>query len=279
MEPPRDTVTGAAPGFQPTPIYLAPIRAFYSRSFYREVASTWRVQGFIYLLLLLGACWVPALVQMSMEGSRFMATRADEFIGQMPTITISNGRASIDQEEPLFIRDNLTGQPIAIIDTTGEIDSLDGSSAYVLLTGTKLITQRSELDTRTYDLSTIETLTLTPADAYRWLNMTMTWGPLVLFPFLVIGSFAVRILQIFFYALIGMLLKIFTGANLDFPAMLSIAIMAITPAIVAATILLVIGFNPPLGWLLFFGLSMAYLLFGISATVTADGQAGQEPAT
>jgi hypothetical protein len=279
MEPTIHPDATGVPGVQPTPMYLAPFRAFYSRPFYREVARTWRIRGFVYLLLLLSVCWVPALVQMSMEGSRFMATRADEFIRQFPTITINNGRASIDREEPLFIHDRLTGQPVVIIDTTGEIDSLDGTSAYVLLTGSRLVTQRSELDTRSYDLSTIESLTLTPADAYRWLNMTMTWGPVVLFPFLVMGSFAVRILQTFFYALIGMLLKVFTGADLDFAAMLSVSIMAITPAIVAATFLLAIGFNPPLGWLLFFGLSMAYLLFGLSATVKTGGNASQEPAT
>ena len=261
-----------SPGFEPTPLYLAPLRAFYSRPFYREVALAWRARGFVYLLLLLSVCWVPIMVQWSMEGALFMNTRADEFIRQMPTITIQDGRVSIDREEPFFLYDRTTGQEVAIIDTTGEIRSLDGSSAYVLITAHQLLTQRSELESRTHDLSTIQSLILTPADAYRWLNVMMIWGPAFLFPFLVVGSYAVRILQTFFYALIGMLAKLVTGADLDFPALLAVATMAITPAIVAATLLLMLEITPPMGWLLFFGLSMAYLLFGMSATMPAGDQ-------
>jgi hypothetical protein len=279
MNLPADTPSTGAAAPPLTPMYRAPLLAFYSRPFYREVALSWRTRGFIYLLLLLCVCWVPALVQMSIQGSHFMATRADDFIRQLPTLTIAGGKASIDGEEPLFIIDRETGQEFAIIDTTGEITSLDGFNAAVLITGTQILTQQGELDTRSYDLSTIQDLTLTPADAYRWLNLTMIWGPAFLFPFLVVGSFAVRLLQTFFYALIGMVLKLATGTNLDFASLLSVSIMAITPAIVAATILLVLGITPPLGWLLFFGLSMAYLLFGMSATVTTDSPASQDSAS
>lgn len=277
MDPVIHPAPAETPGFHPTPLYLAPLRAFYSRPFYREVALTWRARGFVYLLLLLSVCWAPIMVQLSMEGALFMATRADDFIRQLPTITIHGGQVSIDREEPFFLYDRTTGQTVAIIDTTGEILSLDGSPAYVLLTGNQLLTQRSELESRTHDLSSIQSLTVTPADAYRWLNLTMVWGPALLFPFLVLGSYAVRLLQTFFYALIGMLAKLVTGADLDFAAMLAVSIMAITPAIVAATLLLLLGLTPPMGWLLFFALSMAYLLFGMSATVPAEVQAGQTP--
>lgn len=269
----------AVPGFQPTPLYLAPLLAFYSRPFYREVARAWRGRGFVYLLLLLGVCWLPVMVQWSMEGALFMSTRADSFIRQLPTITIHDGQVSIDREEPFILYDRATGQEVAIIDTTGEIQSLDGSAAYVLVTANQLLTQRSELESRTHDLSAIQSLTLTPADAYRWLNLMMVWGPFFLFPFLVLWFYAVRILQSFFYALIGMVAKLVTGADLDFAAMLAIAIMAITPSIVATTLLLMLGLTPPMAWLLFFGLSMAYLLFGMSATIPAASQAGQAPAS
>ncbi len=43
-------------------IIHAPVLAFYSRAFYRDVGTQWGGLSFLYLMLLLAACWLPFLV-------------------------------------------------------------------------------------------------------------------------------------------------------------------------------------------------------------------------
>jgi len=118
--------------------------SFYSKDFYRDVAQNWKNYAFLYLLFLLALCSVVKTVKIHYDLSDFLTKHAPAFISQFPAVTFSNGKASIDQDEPYFIKDPNSGDDIIIIDTTGEINSLNDTNAVMLLTETKLIIKKSD---------------------------------------------------------------------------------------------------------------------------------------
>ncbi len=255
-----------------TSLLQAPLQALLSNDFYREVGQTWRARAFIYLALLLAASWVPAMFQWYMVEKQILSVQSEDFIRQMPTITIRGGQVSINTDDPLFIYDQETGEPLAIIDTSGETRSLAGTSASALLTRTELIVRKNDLESQSYDLSALQDVTLTPADAGSAMDFFLAWGPIFLYPILVLGSFVYRVIQVLCFALLGLQFTMTTQSKMSYAAVVSITIIAITPSIVISTILSVAGIPLPLDWVIYFALSMVYLVIGLKAAT-----APQEP--
>jgi len=108
--------------------------SFYSKDFYRDVAKNWKNYAFLYLLFLLALCSVMKTVKIHYDFSAFVTRHAPAYISQFPVITFSNGKASIEADEPYFIKDPKSGEDIIIIDTKGQINSLNDTSAVLLLT-------------------------------------------------------------------------------------------------------------------------------------------------
>jgi hypothetical protein len=202
--------------------------------------------------------------------SSFAEEDAPAILRQMPGITITGGVVSTDAEEPYYITEPDTGKVIAIIDTTGEWTSLEGTDAGILLTRDKVIVKKNTGNTEVHDLSQVESFSMDREWLESWLGTVVTWGPILAFPFAVIGSYVYRIVQALIYALIGLLLRSIAGASLEYPAILRIAMVAVTPAVVLKTFMGVVGVELPVGWLIYFAVAMGYLYFGISATCAPD---------
>src|SRR5688572_7259364 len=136
-------------------IFQAIFLSFFSSSLYRDVARRWRGIGFGYLLLVLALVWILTIIKMQMSLAPFVNREGMDFARQVPKITVSNGQVSTDVATPYFIKDH-DGEDFMIIDTSGEYESLDSTSAKVLLTKSKLIMKRNETETRTYDLAGVQ---------------------------------------------------------------------------------------------------------------------------
>ena len=98
-------------------------------------------------------------------------TEAPAVVDQIPAITIQDGKVSIDEDVPCFIRDPDTGEPLAIIDTSGQFTTLYDTKAKLLLTESKLMIMKNEREMQTHDLSAIRSLRITREDIYRWLKI------------------------------------------------------------------------------------------------------------
>lgn len=97
------------------------------------------------------------------------------------------------------------------------------------------------------------------------------WGPIILFPFMLIGIYIYRTLQALLYAAIGLVFNSSAGTSLEFPAILSLSMVAVTPALVLSAFLGVLGVELPYGWLMYFALAMVCLFFAIKATHPRPG--------
>ena len=239
--------------------------SFYSKDFYRDVAQNWKNYAFLYLLFLLALCSVVKTVKIHYDLSDFLTKHAPAFISQFPAVTFSNGKASIDQDEPYFIKDPNSGDDIIIIDTTGEINSLNDTNAVMLLTETKLIIKKSDRQIQVFALSEIEDFRLDKDVVYGWLRIVQKWLAVVLFPFLVLGSFVYRLVQVLIYGIIGMVFASILKTDIEFQSLIGITIMAITPVVILDTFMGPPNISALLWRFVCFLISMGFLFYGIKA--------------
>jgi hypothetical protein len=86
-------------------IFHIPVLAFFSKGLYTDVAFNWKGTCLGYLFLLLAVCWIPAMIELDSGLDNFVETEAPKIISQVPTITIKDGVASIDEPQPYYIYD------------------------------------------------------------------------------------------------------------------------------------------------------------------------------
>ncbi len=251
-------------------IFHTPVLSFFSKAFYRDVALQWRGTGFGYLLLLLIVCWIPTMIQMQAGFSAFVRDTAPKMIAAVPTLTIHNGKASIDKAQPYYIKEPDTGNVLAIIDTTGKIRTLKGTTAKALVTQTEVVFEKNQVETQSYSFHDIKDFKLGPADVRRWLDVVSRWAVPVLSLVLLVGSYVFRMLQALLYALIGLVFAAIFQARLPYAALLRLSVAAVTPCIIVSTILDATGVRLPMALLWYFGAAMAYLGYGVRAASEAD---------
>lgn len=259
-------------------LYHVPILSFFSGSLYRDVAINWKGVGFLYLLLLLAICWIPAIVKFQFMVSNFVENEAPKVVTQVPTLTIVNGKASIEEPQPYEITDPDTGNPLVLIDTTGEIASLNDTAAIALITETQIELRKSTVETRTVRFDEIKNFTLDQATINVWLKRMKAAAVPVIYPSAVLGAFVYRIVQMLVYALVGMLFAMCLGSKRPYASLLRLSVVAVTPCILVSTILGMIDVRIPLPGLWYLVAPLAYLFFGVvSARQATDEQAPAEP--
>ena len=241
--------------------------SFYSKSFYQHVARNWKGLRLGYLLFILCLFWVPEISRMHSEVSEFLSAEAPKYVKQVPVITISQGKASINEQTPYII--NMPGEntPVAIIDTSGQTTSLDKSSALVLLTQSQLIIKNSSAGntSRTIDLKEIDHLIIDRKALYEWLETFDTIFPVLLFPFVLLYSFLYHFIQVLLIAGIGTLFAKRFQAELDFKALMRLAAVSFTPAIILQTIHAILDipfpFRAPISLLI----ALGYLYYAVGS--------------
>jgi hypothetical protein len=256
--------------------FHAPVLAFFSKSFYQDVGQHWRGTGLGYLLVILTLVWIPTMVKMQFGIARFVNSESKKFTEQIPAITISHGKVSTNVTTPYFIKDPDSGTPIAIIDTSGQYETLDSAPANaLLLTKSKLI-MRNERETRAIDLSPVESFYLDRDRVEGWLATGKTWFVPIAFPLFLIFSFVFRAIQALIYALIGLLFAHLMQTSLSYKTLMRLAAVAITPVLVLDLILEFIPLHIPLWSLLGVALALGYLFLAVKWNTEVESIA-QEP--
>jgi hypothetical protein len=251
-------------------IIQAPVLSFFSKALYRDVRHKWTNVGYGYLVLLLMACWIAPTVKLHYDFSGFVDNEAPKIVTQIPKLTITDGKASIDEPQPYSIVDPDSGVTIVVIDTTGSIRSLDETDAHILITETTVIYKKNEIQTDTFDLSEIDEFTLTQDMINGWLETAKSGAVPVIYVGAVLGSFIFRILQSLIYACIGLLFASWCKTNIGYATLIRLSVIAVTPGIIVATILETAGIDFPYSGWCYFLAAMGYLFFGIKTS--GDGK-------
>lgn len=252
-------------------IIHAPVLAFYSRKFYRDVGTQWGGLPFLYLLLLLAACWLPFLVTTNATVRGHTALITPAVLSQVPEITIAHGEASADVAQPHRIIDPASGGALFVIDTTGAVTTLEETGALGLLTRRSLAFRISRTDGgRAISLKRLGSLTVTRQTAARWLGIIRNAAAPVLYLVALAGSFAFRMVQAVAYAVIALLFARSLGVSLPFRTLVGLSAMAITPVIIAGTLARLAGIRFPYDGVVYFAGAVAYLLLAVKAMAGAE---------
>jgi len=256
------------------------VMSFYSPSLYRDVAQNWKGVGFLYLLLLLSLAWIHPIVRLQQTAVGLMQTLGPAVLEQVPTITIRQGEVSIAEPQPYVIEVPGSDTPLAVIDTTGQTTP-ENTQAFLLLTKHQAIVRKNRYETRTYELSGIQELTVDRTTAERILDGCRRWLAVLAYPLAVLGSCVYRILQVLIYAAIGLLFARLLKTPLEYPELLRLSSVGITPAVVANTLRGAAGYSSSLVWWFFcFLISMGYLLFAVRVNSSAEpGERDYPPPT
>ena len=247
-------------------IYHIPVLSFFSKELYRDVGLRWKGVNFLYLFLLLAVCLTPTTVKMYIGFANFVNNEAPPVIEQVPEITIDNGKVSINEPQPYYIKDPENGDILAIIDTTGQITSLKDTDAICLLTDNKLITKKSKFESRAYDLSNIEELFVDSERITGWLNIARKFLIVAVYPLALLGSYLSKIVKALIYAAIGLLFASWCKVKLSYAALLRLAVAAMTPCLLAKTIFGIAGIRLPcFTSLIFLVITLAYLYFAVKS--------------
>ncbi len=243
-----------------------PVLSFFSKDLYRDVGLSWKGICFAYLLLLLAICWIPIMVKIHLGFSGFINNQAPAFIEQVPEITITDGQVSIKEPQPYFIRVTDNNDVIAVIDTTGSIESLEDANAFFLLTDNSMIIRKSDIETQTIDLSQIESFTMDSARITRWLNIIKKFLVVIMYPVVLLSSYVYRIIQALIFAAVGLLFASLCKVSLSYGALLRLAVIAMTPCMIVKTVFGLAGVHLPCGvGLVYLLIALAYLYFGVYA--------------
>jgi len=247
-------------------IFHIPALSFFSKDLYRDVGLHWKGVNFLYLFLLLAICLLPTTIKMYIGFTNFVNNQAPAVVEQVPEITINNGKVSINEPQPYYIKDPENGDILAIIDTTGQITSLEDTDALCLLTGNKLITRKSEFENRTYDLSNVKAFVVDSERITGWLHIARKFLVIVVYPLALLGSYLFRIVQALIYAAIGLLFASWCKVTLTYATLLRLAVVAMTPCLLAKTIFGIADIHLPcLTSLIFIIITLAYVYFGVKA--------------
>ncbi len=238
--------------------------SFFSRGLYRDVGANWKGTGFLYLLLLLAVTWLPVIYKMHGDLSEEIRQEVPKYLKQMPKITIADGRVSIDRPVPHTILEPDGRTPFMVIDTSGRIASLEQTKATVLLTEDQIMFRRPQGAEKIYDLAGTDAF-IDRDRADRWVQAVRRYFPVVASPVALTASFVDRVLEMMFAIAIGMIFASWLKAPLDAAAVSRLAAVALTPAIVIYTLLLLAGVHVPGSPFVFFAVAAVYLYFAVKA--------------
>jgi len=237
--------------------------SFFSRDLYRDVRKNWKGTGFVYLLLLLAVTWLPIIYRMHGDLSEEIRQEVPKYLAQMPKITIAAGRVSIDRPVPYTILESDGRTPFMVIDTSGAIISLEQTDATVLLTGDQIMFRRPQRDeAKVYNLTGTDA-SIDRDLVGRWVGTFGKYFGVVAYPVVLAGDYVYRFFQMMIYAAIGMIFVRKLRAPLDSDAVFRLAAVAITPAIVLPTLLLLAGIHVPASPIVFFAMAIGYLYFAV----------------
>jgi len=238
--------------------------SFYSSDLYRDIKDNWGADVLLYLLMVLGICWAVSTVFIQIAINTHYNKFADIVAPQLPIITIKKGLVSTPENRPYYIKGE-NNKDFAVIDTSGQVTTLKDTDAQFLLTNHEIMSKNNENEIRTRTISESINVEFVPVVVKEQLRKIVHFAWIIVFPVCLFISFIYRILQAVLYALLGMLFSVLSAASLSYINLLKLSVVAITPSIIIVTILNCFSIQFRLMWLVFFVMSMGYVVFAIRA--------------
>lgn len=246
-------------------VFQAIYMSFYSRRLYRDVALNWGGKAFLYLFMLLALSFISFTYRTQLTLNLFYHESVTEIVKQLPILTVKEGKISTPENHPYTIMDSKTNKKVAVIDTTGQYKTLEEAGAPVLLTETTLISQTSPDQIRIDQVPSQLTAILDPNVINNYIAHYLNYLWIGIYIFGLLGMYVYRIIQSLLYAILGKLFSAMNQINLSYGQIVQIVMVALTPCIVLNTLSNIFMLQIPFALLLYFILTIFYMVYGILA--------------
>jgi hypothetical protein len=242
---------------------MSHLRALFTVAFdlgvFTTVARQRLRRTFVYLLLLVALAAGASTVRVMMllrEGVRWLEPHLDE----IPTIVIKNGEASADVEQP-WVKDLGTDEHgnrvVAIIDTTGQRTDFRPNEVGVFLKKHEVVVKQVE-EQREIPLSRFPDTTIGPDVVRGWIKQAMRRAPFYIGALLLAWYLFAKSMQ----ALLLVLAALIGARAMRFGQLFTVAVYALTPAVLLDCVLTFVPLHIPAFWLVYVALGAAYAILG-----------------
>jgi hypothetical protein len=140
-----------------------------------------------------------------------------------------------------------------------------------------MLVKKNEFQTETVDLSQIPEFAMDKDTVYEWAGWLETWiGPIV-FAFMFVVFYVLRIIQIVIYGVVGLVFAAMTSSKIPYGTLMRLSAVALTPVIVLDTVFDVAGIFVPYWTWIGIGVGLVYLFIAIKSTGDIQSEAGAAP--
>ena len=224
----------------------------------------------VYLLLLVTLSAAATTASLTLK-LRDLVHRLEPHLDEIPTITIKNGQASADVEQPWVKR---LGRDdghdlVLIIDTTGRRTDFAPDEVGLFLQRTRLIIKKQG-ELRLIGLDRVPDMTFGPDIAREVLAKLMHRVPFYLGAALFAYFLFVKSIQALVLVLAALIGASRRRVALGFGPLFSIAVYALTPAVLLDCALPFVKLELPMFWLVYAALGVAYAILGAQRATAAD---------
>ncbi|MFA5506400.1 MAG: DUF1189 family protein [Vulcanimicrobiota bacterium] len=176
----------------------------------------------------------------------------DEIAEQVPAISVKDGKATVDLEQPYFYK--IEGEIIAVIDTTESADKyLEEYDSIIVLSEDKFIVKESNGKVESYELT--QDFALTTAEVQNWIEKGESWvfpGIFLLCFFWQVCWKAVQVL------IVAAVVTLVQSSRPDFTTHWKLANLALVPAMLFGVVIYAVSSfsftNIPGSGLVFWGI-------------------------
>jgi len=154
-------------------------------------------------------------------------------------------------------KDDDGSEVVAIIDTTGTIKGFEPNQIGVFLKKRELVVKNQE-QTRTIELSKFPDTTIGPDIVRDWIKQAMRKAPFYIGGFLGIWYLFAKVMQ----ALLLVLFALIGARSMRFGQLFTVAVYALTPAVILDSTLPFTKLHIPLFWAIYWGLGITYAILG-----------------
>ncbi|HWE28265.1 MAG TPA: DUF1189 family protein, partial [Polyangia bacterium] len=235
-------------------------RVSFDLGVFAKVARQRLRRTFLHLLLLV-VISTAATTTLAMMQLRKAVRWLEPHLDEIPTITIRNGQASADVEQPWVKSlgtDDHGHAVVAIIDTTGARQDFAANEVGVFLKKREVMVKQDSEELRIVPLSRFPDTTIGPDIVRGWIATAMRRAPFYIGAFLVVWYLFAKSMQ----ALLLVLAALIGARAMRFGQLFTVAVYALTPAVLLDSALPFLPFHVPAFWLVYTAIGVTYAILG-----------------
>jgi len=257
------------------------VESFYSRAFYRRVAAEWGIgRAVVLLAFALALGWLVQVLALQRSFGAWAEGDGARFIESLPPLALRGGELEATPPGPHTIPlEESGGESRTLVIDTSEVPVPHREDVAVHVTRTTVSARRNAFETRSFEIPEVvkalerEDGPISPEELRAALSAIALWLPLFLYPVVVVGELAYRVVAALALAAIGLVLGRVLGAGLEFGRLFVVSLVVLAPLVLAESLLSAFG-QPVSGWVAA-PVAVAILAFALRAAAAPRPDAQQ----